>query len=105
METTKLIELSDGMLLEVSVAPNEAQPISGGLADKVNATFDKIQPFLIKVCRPIMAAWQELSREVHIDQAEIELGLSFEGEGNLYITKTKATANLGVKLVIKPRTS
>ena len=103
MEPTKLIELADGVLLEVSVAPDEARPISGGLAEKVNATFDKIQPVLVKTCRPIMAAWQELNREVLIDQAEIELGLSFEGEGNLYITKAKATANLSVKLVIRPR--
>lgn len=102
MEPTKLIQLADGVLLEVAVQPNEVpQPIAGGLAEKVNSTFEAIQPVLIKTCRPIIAAWGELSKEIHIDQAEIELGLSFEGEGNLYITKTKASANLSLKLIIK----
>lgn len=40
---------------------------------------------------------------MNIEQAEIELGLSFEGEGNLYITKSKAGASLTVKLTLKPK--
>ena len=100
---TKLIELEDGTLVEVEVSPDQAQPISGGLADKVSASFDKIRPLLIKTCRPIAEVYKELNQEMHIDQAEIQLGFSFEGEGNLYVTKTKAGANLMVKLVIKPK--
>jgi hypothetical protein len=37
-----------------------------------------------------------------IEQAEIELGISFEAEGNLYIAKSKTTANLNIKLILKP---
>jgi hypothetical protein len=40
---------------------------------------------------------------MNIEQAEIELGLSFEGEGNLYVTKSKLGANLTVKLVLTPK--
>lgn len=98
---TKLIQLEDGTLVEIEVPADQAQQISGGFADKVSATFDKIQPILVKTCRPITAAWKEISREIHIEQAEIELGLSFEGEGNLYVTKSKAGANLTVKMVFK----
>ena len=43
--TTKPIELEDGTLVEVEVPTNQAQQISGGFADKVEATFGKIQPF------------------------------------------------------------
>ena len=100
---TKLIQLEDGTLVEIEVPADQAQQISGGFADKVSATFDKIQPILVKTCRPITAAWKEISREIHIEQAEIELGLSFEGEGNIYVTKTKASANLTVKLILKPK--
>ena len=99
---TKLIELEDGLLVEVEVPEDQAQQISGGLADRVSSTFNKIRPLLVKTCRPVAAAWQELSREMEIEQAEVELGLSFEGEGNLYITKSTAGANLTVKLVLKP---
>ncbi len=100
---TKLIEMEDGTLVEVEVSQDEAREISGGLADKVSASFDKIKPILINTCRPITAAWKELSREMEIDKAEVQLGLSFEGEGNLFVTKSKAGANLTVKLILKPR--
>ena len=100
---TRLIQLKDGTLVEVEAPADEPQLISGGIADKVDATFDKIKPFLLSSCRPITEAWREVSREVKIEQAEIELGLSFEGEGNLFVTRSKAAANIGIKLILKPR--
>lgn len=99
----KLIRLEDGTLVEVEVSADQAQPISGGLADKVGATFDKVKPVLLSACRPILSVWQELNKDMQIEQAEVQLGLSFEGEGNLYITKSKAGANITVKLVLKPK--
>ncbi len=99
----KLIELEDGTLVEIEVLGEQVQQISGGFADKVNATFDRVKPLLIKTCRPVAAACQELSKEISIDEAEVELGLSFEGEGNLYVTKSKAGANLKIKLKFKPK--
>jgi len=100
---TKLIQLEDGILVEVEVPEDQIQPISGHLADKVSATLDKVRPILLKVCRSIAAAWKEINQEMHIKQAEIELGLSFEGEGNIYVTKSKAGANFTVKLVLEPK--
>lgn len=100
---TKLIELEDGTLVEVEVPNEQVQPISGGFADKVSATFDRVKPLLVKTCRPIAAACQELNKEISIDEAEVEIGLSFEGEGNLYVTKSKAGANLKIKLIFKPK--
>ena len=100
---SKLIELNDGTLVEVEVSENQAREISGGFADKVSESFDKIKPILINTCRPITAAWQELNKDMEIDQAEVQLGLSFEAEGNLFVTRSKAGANLTVKLILKPR--
>lgn len=100
---TKLIELEDGTLVEVEVPKSEAQQISGGLADKVNGTIDKIETVLINAYRPVVAAWKEINQDLLVEQAEIEIGLSFEGEGNIYITKSKASANLTVKFTLKPR--
>jgi Trypsin-co-occurring domain 1 len=102
---TKLIQLEDGTLVEVTVQPNQAQPISGGFAGSPikDSTFDKIRPILLRVCRPIAAAWDEINQEMNIEQAEVSLGFAFEGEGNLYLVKSKATANLAVKLVLKPK--
>ena len=97
----KLIELEDGTLVEIEVPGDQIEQISGGFADRVDATFEKIKPLLVKTCRPIAAAWKELNQEIEIEQAEVGLGLSFEGEGNLYVTKSKASANLTVKLTLK----
>jgi len=99
---TKLIDI-DGTLVEVEVSPGEVQQISGGLAEKVSTTFEKIQPLLVKACRPIMAAWKEINRDMTVQQTEVELGLGFEGEGNIYVTKSKASANITVKLILKPK--
>ncbi len=71
----------------------------------MDATFDKIKPILIRACRPIAAVWKELEQEVTLDSAEVEMGLSFEGEGNVYITKVKGTGNLTVKLILKSTAS
>jgi hypothetical protein len=103
--STKLIQLDDGTLVEIEVAADQARQISGGFSDKVSSSFDKVQPLLVKVCNSVSAAWQEINQDMNIDQAEVQLGLSFEGEGNLYITKTKANANLTIKLILKPKSN
>jgi hypothetical protein len=95
---TKLIHLSDGTLVEAEVTDSEARPISGGAADKVAAGLDRIEPILVNVCRPVAAAWSAISADLEVESVEVELGLSFEGEGNLYVTKAKAGANLTVKV-------
>lgn len=101
----KLIQLEDGTLVEVDVPEEEVQQISSRFADRVDATFEKIKPILINACKPIADAWGAIHEDLSIEKAEVTIGLSFEGEGNLYITKSKAGANLTVKLIIKPRES
>ena len=100
---TKLIKLEDGTLIEVEIPGDQMDQISGGMAAKVGSTFEKIKPILINICRPIISIWNEISKEMLIESAEVELGLSFEGEGNLYVTKSKAGANLNLKLMLKPK--
>jgi len=100
---TKLIELQDGILIGVEVSEQQAQQISGGVAKKVSAAIEAIEPLLLKVCRPVISAWQKLRDETQIEQAEIELGLSFEGEGKLFVATAKTGANITVKLTLKPK--
>jgi hypothetical protein len=100
---TKLIKLDDSTLVEVDVPENQAKQIAGGFADRVNTTFDKIKPILVRTCRPIVEAWEEMNQDMILEQAEVEIGFSFEGEGNVYVTKAKASSNLTVKLILKPK--
>lgn len=99
----KLIELIDGTLVEVEYPTDQVQAISGKFAEKVDASLDKILPILTKTCRPISIAWDELNKNYNIEKTEIELGLAFEAEGNIFITKSKAQANITVKFTIKKK--
>ena len=101
---TKLIELQDGILIGVEIPEQQAQKIAGGsVPPKVDASIEAIEPLLMKVCRPVVNAWQKLRDETEIEQAEIELGLSFEGSGKLFVATAKASANITVKLTLKPK--
>lgn len=103
---SKLIKLEDGTLVEIEAYGANYEEISGSTAEeKVGAAMANVKPLLLKVVGPIADAWAEINQEMHVEQAEVELGLSFEGEGNLYVTKAKAGANITVKLVLKPQQS
>jgi hypothetical protein len=98
---SKLIKLDDGTLVEVEVAGDEVQQISGGLAEKVDATMNKIKPVLLRTCQPIVAAVKDLREDADLEQVEVEVGLSFDVEGNIYITKANFGANVLVRMTLK----
>jgi hypothetical protein len=98
----KLIELEDGVLVEVEVPGEQVQEISGGFAQRVEETFEIVHPILVKTCRPIARAWKELNQEMNVEKAEVELGLSFSATGNIYVTQSTASANLKIKLILAP---
>jgi len=100
---SKLIELSDNTLVEVDVPAGKARQISSSAADRVGSTLEKVKPILIAFCRPLGEAWGQLNKEFHVEEAEIELGLSFEAEGNLYVTKSKGGAHVSVKFKLRSR--
>jgi hypothetical protein len=100
--SSKLIQLKDGVLVEVEAPASQSRELSGSFADKVNANIDKIKPILTSVTQPILATWDEIKQNVLVDQAEVELGLSFDIEGNVYIAKTSVSANITIRLVLKP---
>jgi Ni2+-binding GTPase involved in maturation of urease and hydrogenase len=100
---SKLIKLEDETLIEVETSDDELREVSAKDASWVASSMDKIRPILLKACHPIAMMFQEIDQEMQIEQAEVEIGFSFESEGNLYITKATATSNLKVKLTLKPR--
>lgn len=102
---TRLIELENGILVEAEVSEDEAEATatSTNLIKGVKSAFAKVKPILISISRPIAEAWQEINKDMEIEQAEVEVGLNFEGQGNIYIAKGKGGTNLKVKLVLKPK--
>ena len=100
---TRLIELENGIWVEAEVSEDEAEAISANSIKGVKSAFDQVKPILISISRPIAEAWQEINKDMEIEQAEVEVGLNFEGQGNIYIAKGKGGTNLKVKLVLKPK--
>ncbi len=78
-----------------------AEEVSGRFAQRTNSNFSRVERALCMAAEPIVRAAKRVSREENVGvTAEVEVGLSFEGEGNVYITKNQADANLVVKLSI-----
>jgi len=104
MGPMKLIELDDGTYIQVDALPGEPEEVAASLAERVSSSFEKLAPVLMGVCDPFIDIWRELNAKVSMQQAELEIGLAFEGEGNLYITRTTASANVTVRLIFQPTT-
>lgn len=102
---TNLIRLADGTLVEVEARENEPRQISSDQARKMDrTTLKQVEPILINACAPLVAAWAELNRDLSVEQAEVELNLGFEGEAGIpYLVKGSASANLTIKLTLKPK--
>lgn len=100
---SKLVKLDDDLLVEINIPGDQVDQIAGSVADRVQSSIEKIEPVLLAIGRPLVSTWEELNKDVELQSAEVELGLSFEGEGNIFITKAKAGANLTVKLIMAPK--
>lgn len=100
---TRLIHLRDGIVLEVDATEHEVQHISSRTAEHVQFTLAQIQPLLVQACQPVIAALSTIGQDAHIAAAELELGFSFEGEGNRYIARFTGGATLLVRISLTPR--
>ena len=101
----KLIELNNGLMMEVEVPESEIEMISGGdeMVSKVQASMGTVETMLIQSVEPIINTYNTLNQEVTLERAEVEIGIGFSAEGNVFIAKGSASANLKVKLVLSPK--
>ena len=99
---TKLIELSDGLLVEVEAEDDTVQQIAAGAADRVDQALDGVQGLLKKAVQPVVSVWDELNRDLAIEKVEIQLALGFEAEGNLFVARGTGKANINFKLIVSP---
>ena len=102
---TKLIRLKDGPLVEVEVLREDVRDISGGSAEAVEKTVHQLEKIVETISEPIINSIHKLERKASVHQVEVEVGLSFEGEGNLYVVKSKSSASLSVKLTLNSDTT
>uniref|UniRef100_UPI004057AE95 CU044_2847 family protein n=1 Tax=Candidatus Electronema sp. TaxID=2698783 RepID=UPI004057AE95 len=99
----QLIELQDGLLVEVEVPPDQVRQISGGLPEQVDKSIDAVYTLLLNACRPVVSVWSELNKDMSISGAEVELQLGFSASGSVFLAKANGSANLKIKLSISPK--
>ncbi len=91
----QLIELEDGLLVEVEMPQDQVNQIAGGMPEQVDKAIDTV--------RPVMSVWNELNQEMSITSAEVELQLGFSASGSVFLAKANGSANLKIKLSISPK--
>ena len=102
---SKLIEMEDGVVVEVEVPQDQVDKIAGtsDAVEQVDTALDTVHPILLKACRPVISVWDELNREMCIDKVEVELQLGFSADGSVFLAKAKGNANLKIKLSVSPK--
>jgi hypothetical protein len=101
-----LIGMNDGNgpLVEVDMKLPEAQEASSGTVIRViGKGFDDILETLRSIVVPFSDTWSELSKEVEISESTMKLTLGITAEGNFYVAKGGASANLEISLKMTPR--
>ena len=69
---SQLIELENGVLVEVDVPGDQARPIARTTADHVKESVASIEPLLLKACDPVVRALDKLDDRMRIDDAKVE---------------------------------
>jgi hypothetical protein len=101
---SELIELRDGILVEVQSDPEqEPRQVAASASERVEGAMDGARELLVKAVQPVVSVWEELNKDLGIDQVEIELGLGFEASGRLFIAQGTGKANLNFKLTVRPK--
>jgi hypothetical protein len=95
----QIIELDNGVLVEVEAPPGVRQ-MDSGAASRVQKSIDTIKPLLLAASRPVLSVLEELNKEMKITDAKVEIGLGF---GGVFIAQGEASANLKVTLTMAPK--
>jgi hypothetical protein len=102
-EKKNIICFEDGVNVEIDATDAE-QPrnAAAGSAAKIQRRFEAVLPTITAICTPLTNVWKELSKDVTMHEAEVELGISFDLEGNIYIAKSQVSTNLKVTFKFSP---
>ena len=103
--STVFLELGDGVLVEIGPPSGPRTEMHTSTAEQVNTTMRMVASKAGDIVRPLAATFGQLNDAldvpVVVDTAEVELGLSFSAEGQIFIAKSKAEGTLKIKVVFK----
>ncbi|PML08711.1 hypothetical protein BCT86_07995 [Vibrio breoganii] len=97
----KVIELSDGLEVEVEINEDEVFEISNG--STVDSSINKVSELLTKAISPVSDAYRALQDNNTIESTKVTVGVKFGASGNVFVAKSSAEANITVEMVIRPK--
>jgi hypothetical protein len=65
---------------------------------KLDQSFDVVRALIVRGCRPLTKAFEQLHQETQATNAEVEFGISFTAKGNVYLMESSGGATLKVKV-------
>jgi len=95
----KIIELEDGVKVEIDIGDNSGYEISDGRI--VNSSIEKIQSLLKKVIKPITNTYKELNKDVTIESTKVTIGVKIGIKGDFILASSSADANIQVEMILK----
>lgn len=101
---TEFIKI-EGLLVEIEASDGSKVVSSNNTKTIKDGDLTQIQTTLRTVAKHIKASWNEISKDMAIKEATVEVSLGFEGEGNIFIAKGKASSQLKVTLKLEPTSS
>jgi hypothetical protein len=96
------LELRDGVIVEVGSPGLERQEMHNAALERVDSTLDTLGDVIERLVKPVAQSFadmkQALDVPIEVKEAQLEVGLSFSAEGNIFITKATAEGSLKVKI-------
>lgn len=104
--SNKFLVLGNDVIVEIGGPLDARTEMHTSTAEKVATTFKAVADTLEKIIEPIANSFRglatELNQPVEIGSAEIEIGISFSAEGNVFVAKSKAEGTLSIKILLTP---
>lgn len=97
----KVIELKDGLSVEVEVDDNQIHEVSD--RGSVDSSLSKIKDFMGIVTKPLVSTFEELNKEVSIQKAKVSLGIKFGIEGGFILAKGNTDTNIAIEFIVRPK--
>jgi len=96
------LELSDGVIVEVGSPGAQREEMHSALLERVDSTLESVGDVIERLVKPVAQSFAEMKQAldvpIEVKEAELEIGLSFSAEGNIFITKATAEGSLKVKI-------
>jgi Trypsin-co-occurring domain 1 len=95
-----IVRFADGVMVEISRNPTPAEPVAGKAVERANQAFQAAAEILASALKAVVSPVQRAVRESGAKEAELEFGVAFTVEGNIYVTKVTGEGNITVKVTV-----